>query len=440
MLESFIKYNRDKNILQPATNILVAVSGGVDSMVLLHLLLKCGYKCAVAHCNFTLRNEESDIDQELVESTCKKYNITCFTNRFETKKYAAENKISIEMAARELRYNWFNQLIISHDFNYVAVAHNMNDVAETVLINLTRGTGIKGLTGIKYINGNIIRPLLFANRTQIEAYATIENIHFRIDKSNLENDYTRNKFRNIIIPELQKINPSFIETTAATALHLNDAYYLYSKQINEIKKEIITEKENTLYIDIEKLKQNIIPETILYEILSDYNFSKNQIPDIIDTFEKQSGKLFFSSTHSILKDRNNICIKKNEDLDIKEYTITNQTLNGTNPFNYTIKYENYISSVQLRNPDNIAIFDVDKITFPLTIRKWKKGDSFHPLGMKGTKKISDFLIDKKISIFDKNNIYVLCSNNDILWLIGYRTDDKYKVTSTTKHIMRIKIS
>lgn len=437
LLERFKENITQQSVIKKTDRLLLAVSGGVDSMVLLDMVFQLNYYFEIAHCNFNLRGAESDGDEQLVVSEAKKNGVKIHIKSFDTKLYANENKLSIEMAARELRYSWFDDLCVSRDLKYIAVAHNKNDVAETMLINLTRGSGLKGLTGIKYQNSNIIRPLLFADRVDIENYAMKNNVKYRTDSSNKTNDFTRNKFRNIILPELKKINPSIINTLAVTALRLDDAYSLYAAEIEEEISDITQCEDDIVKVDIEKLEQTKKPRTVLFEIVSDYGFSNRQIDDILDSLKSQSGKKIFSQTHILLKNRKELLISPIKIEDVTVYEIGAYSQIVTDPFVISQQIIPYTKEISLKTSSNVALFDYNKIKYPLTIRKWKDGDSFIPLGMKGRKKLSDFFIDQKLSLIEKENVYVLLCEEKIVWVIGYRISDEFKVSKSTSQLLRI---
>jgi len=436
MVKSFISYLSDKLLLSPKDKILLTVSGGVDSVVMAHLFAQTKYNFAIAHCNFKLRDEDSDIDEEFVKNLANNLKVELFTKSFNTKAYAKRKNISIQMAARELRYDWFNELVIEKKFDYIATAHHLDDNIETVLINFIRGSGISGLRGILPKNNNIIRPLLFASRKQIENYATARNIIFRYDKSNDSDKYIRNKIRHNILPVLYEINPSFGNTFNNTVDRLKDIEEIYKTGIeNQINKVI--KHDDDIVIDIKKLLKLSPAKTFLYEFLTPYGFNYTSAEDIISIINDQSGKTFLSSTHKLIKDRNNLIVQKNNVANDIVGKIEKDDEYILFPVKLKIAVEEKVPGYNLITPKTIGLFDFNKIKFPLTIRKWKQGDSFYPFGMVNKKKVSDFFINEKFSILDKEKTYLLCSEDKILWIIGHRTDNRFKVNASTKKVLKI---
>ncbi len=427
----------EQNLFSKNDKILLTVSGGVDSVVMLDIFNKLNLNFAVAHCNFKLRGKESDKDQHFVKELADKYKSHFFTIDFETSKYATDKGISTQMAARDLRYYWFEKIRSENDFDFIAVAHNKNDVAETILLNLVRGTGLKGLTGIAPKNNKIIRPLLFASRDDIVNYQTQNNIQFREDSSNSKTKYKRNKIRHNVIPILQELNPAFFDTMLQNAKRFTEIYDIYKKTVNNKKTEIITQRSNHILLNINALKKTNSPKTFLFEYLKPYNFSDTQLNDILLSINSESGKIFLSDTHKIIKDRDFLILSELTENTQKDYFICKTDKNITEPVNLKIDIINIDKNYKLSNDRNIADFDIDVLNFPLKLRKWQKGDYFMPLGMKRAKKVSDFFIDEKISIPEKENIWILESKGEIVWLVGKRIDDRFKVTNQTKQVLRL---
>ena len=439
IIESIEKHN-----LFSITNdsILIGVSGGVDSMVLLDCLQKLNYKVSIAHCNFNLRGKESDDDEKFVGEYAQKNNITFHKASFNTKQYAKEHKSSIEMAARELRYEWFESLCKEFSYSKIAIAHNQNDTIETFFINLLRSSGIKGLQGIPIQNGNIVRPLLSVSRTEIETYAKDNKISFRIDSSNLTNDYVRNKIRNIILPAFSEIQESANDSFYTSIGHLEQAFTVYDSTIQNIIPTIITKTEHGITIDENLLMKHDFASTILFEILHPFGFNSDTISQIFESFNTQSGKQFESDSHIALHDRNKLLIqKKNIENNTFEHLINEDFPNkitiplGTISISKTSK-----KSIQIDANKKNAYLDFNKLSFPLKIRNWEPGDSFMPFGMKGNKKVSDFLIDEKISILEKQKILVIESNNDIVWIVGQRISQKYAISDLTTDVLLFEIN
>lgn len=408
--------------------VIIGLSGGSDSVALLDILQKLGYNCIAAHCNFHLRDEESIRDENFVKQLTNSYDIKLYKIDFQTTEYAKKHSISIEMAARNLRYEWFEKIRKEVDGQAVATGHHLDDNIETVLINLTRGTGLKGLTGIPAKNGNVVRPLLNTSRKKIKEYLSYNNLSFVEDSTNISTDIVRNKFRHEIIPHLEKINPSLKLTFADTIQNLKGAYNIYNNDIENIKSKICKFKDELLYINIESLLQEKEQSTILYEILKDYNFNSSTIRQITENLNFESGKLFYSSTHSLLKDRTHLIVRPifSTQNNLEKVKIRSRLL---------VKDDSFILS-----KDNRTVhLDADKINYPLTVRNWESADSFYPLGMKGKKKLSDFFIDLKINRFEKEKILVLLSQDEIIWVVGYRIDERFKVDENTKNIIELQI-
>ena len=419
--------------------ILVGVSGGADSVVLLHILLKLGFECVVAHCNFHLRGEESMRDELFVEKLAEKYKLIYKKTDFDTVRFAKSNKISIEMAAREMRYAWFKKLAPENKCQTIATAHHTDDSIETLLLNMIRGTGLKGLTGIEPRNGDIVRPVLCCTRSEIEQYAQKNKLEYITDSTNLANEYSRNKIRNLILPMMADINPSVKQSLAENISRFRGSWKIYSEKIAEIEAHITFNKENQTFVDIDKLKSQSDPKTILFEILQKYQFNSDVISNIFEGLDKSSGKRYYSDTHRLLKDREHLIVDEIEPNNTLEFSIDESTKLISIPINLNLnkkaKNEDFIIS---KKSDKIHI-DADKIKFPLTLRKWKKGDSFHPFGMKESKKLSDFFINEKINRNQKENIWLLVSDNKIVWIIGLRMDERFRITEKTKNILEISL-
>ncbi len=433
-LQSFID---QENICQNNNRILLAVSGGIDSVCMFHLFRKAGYSIAIAHCNFGLRDEESDQDEVFVQNLAEEFDIPLFKVKFNTAEIAKKEGISIQMAARDLRYDWFEEIRVKYDYNYIAIAHNKDDVIETFLINLTRGCGLKGLSGIKPINGKIIRPLLFAFRNEIIQYMTENSLEFREDSSNISVKYSRNLLRHEIIPLFEKLNSGFKETMTENILRLKESETVYIENIESKKEEIFKQNNQQIILDIEQLKLLNPITTYMHEFLLPFGFSQTQISDIINSFDGISGKKFISLTHRLIKDRTKLIIEEISLINKRSFVINNIDEIIEHPLNLKLAELNRTDNFEFSRNINKGSFDSDLIEFPLTIRKWKKGDYFMPLGMHNLKKLSDFFIDNKFSISEKENIWILESGNKIIWIIGYRIDERFKVSDKTKKILQI---
>ncbi|MFK5891448.1 MAG: tRNA lysidine(34) synthetase TilS [Flavobacteriaceae bacterium] len=418
--------------------ILVATSGGVDSMVASYILNSLGYNIALAHCNFKLRAKDSDKDEVFVKGWAHKNNIVCYTRSFETAQYAKNKKISIQLAARELRYQWFDDLLAQENYDYIITAHHANDNLETVLLNLTRGTGFKGLLGIPEQNDKIIRPLLPFSRETILAFAKKNNIAWREDKSNASDKYSRNKIRHQIIPVLQELNPNLIDSFTKNQAYLKGIENILNDRLEVVKKEVVRQTgKSTLSFDIAKILSLSNPKVYLFELLRNYGFTAWD--DISDLLTAQSGKQIFSKTHRLLKDREALFLsplKPEKELK-KSYTINNLEI-GLSLEGLNLSFENIIKTDFKSNTNKACIFvDEDKIKGSLIVRKWQKGDYFYPFGMQNKKKISTFFKDQKMSLLDKENTWLLCNDNNIIWIIGQRLDNRFRISENTKKILKI---
>lgn len=438
MIDDFLQHIAKNQLFDQHEQILLTISGGIDSMTMFDLFHKQGYHVGVAHCNFMLRGEESNQDQEFVKKLAVKNNVLFHTVNFNTKQFASEKKISIQMAARDLRYNWFNQIAKEFGYSKIATAHNLNDLSETFLINLSRGTGIKGLTGIPVKSDKLIRPLLFAARDKIRLYANQNNIDFREDSSNVETKYLRNAIRHKIIKNFEQISPNFLHAVETTSKLLNATRLIYEEKIEKLRIIFgISLNLNETRINIGQLQERNIQAEILFDILLPYNFTYDNCQKIINSIDHQSGLSFYSNTHRLIKDRNTLIITKNNIENDKEYLIKDKTTVQELPFMFRIDWIKPEKLETLKCPTNKAIFDAEKIIFPLKLRRWKKGDSFYPFGMKGRKKISDYFSDNKFSIAEKEKTWILTSGEDIIWIVNHRTDNRFRITDKTKQILLI---
>lgn len=439
MLESFLAYIRKENLFDPLQKLLLAVSGGLDSMVMLYLFQKAGYDFAVAHCNFQLRGNESNGDEQFVVDYCAENNIRLFVNRFDTAEYSRQEGISIEMAARDLRYSWFNELMVSEKIDCLATAHHQDDVIETFFINLSRGTGIRGLSGIKPKSGKLIRPILFADRHVIQEYAALHHLQYREDSSNSDTIIQRNFVRHKIIPMLDEFHPASRKNIIKTIDNLYQTETVYQEKINEIKKLVLKKDGECVTISIPVLKKCKFVRTVLFEILHDKGFSAEQVDDIIISLDGESGKKFYTSTHRLIKDREELIITSIENDQAELYYIENDFIEIKNPI--SMRFEQIVRNSTFQFSTNLLVadLDLDKLEFPLLLRRWKEGEYFQPLGMTGFKKLSDFFIDEKYSIPEKENAWIMASGNKVVWIVGKRIDDRFKIDSLTQKIYRISI-
>lgn len=446
MIKKFEKYYQNQRLFAKTDKILLTVSGGRDSVAMVHFFKAAKLNFGIAHCNFKLRGKEADKDEQFVKALAEKLNVPFYTISFNTKEFANEKKISTQMAARELRYRWFEEIRMQNKFIYIATAHHKNDVAETLLINLTKGTGLSGLHGISSKNGNIVRPQLCFNRTEINDFVKSNKIKFREDKSNEETKYIRNKIRHNIIPELEKINPSFIETIFNETQQFAELEQLMETKINEDRKKCFSVKDENIEIDIPKLLKLKPLKTYLFYFLNPYGFNAYDLNDVMNSLEKQSGKKFLSKTHQIIKDRNQLIISIIKNTENKEFKVETLKDFSQLPIHVNAKMvsKERLKAIKKSLPrlsvdKNYAYLDVDKINFPLTLRKWQQGDKFKPFGMKGVKKLSDFFVDEKLSLLEKEDIWLLTSNNKIVWVVGHRIDDDFKLTIKTQQVFQLQL-
>ncbi|MFC2086350.1 tRNA lysidine(34) synthetase TilS [Bacteroidota bacterium] len=440
MYEQFIQFIEEYELVKKDQKILLAISGGIDSMVMLDLFLKSDFKIAIAHCNFKLREKESDEDAIFVKLAALNNQVPFHYTEFETTKYAEEKGISSQMAARELRYDWFQNICDENNYDIIATAHHGDDNIETFLTNLTRGTGIKGLTGIKEKSGNIIRPILFVSRKEIENYASKNKIDNREDSSNKSTKYYRNFIRHEIIPKFEKLNPDFKTTISETIQYLKETEEIYNHDVASVKKNIIENKDGKVYLSIEKLKGLNPLKSYLFEFLRPYQFSEDNLVKIIESLDSQPGKKFYSESFCLLKDREYLIIYPFvKNIDNRVYHIKQDTFSLEEPFKLTFEQYPKEGNFKVKKDENIAQLDFDKLSFPLALRKWQNGDLFHPLGMNKSKKLSDFFIDQKTPINQKENTWVITTEDKIVWIVGLRIDDRYKITDNTTKIVEIKI-
>ncbi|MBO7146035.1 MAG: tRNA lysidine(34) synthetase TilS [Salinivirgaceae bacterium] len=432
MLRQFKQFVSQNQLFDHSNSLLAAVSGGADSVVMLHLLAQCRLKVAVAHCNFQLRGADADGDEKFVRQLAEKYQMPFFSIRFNTLAYADEQRVSVEMAARELRYNWFAQLAAEQHFDRILTAHHLNDNIETLLLNLTRGTGINGLAGISAVNGNIVRPLLFATRTQIEEYARLNNLAFRTDCTNLSDDYQRNIIRHRIVPVLKELNPAFEERMSKNFKHISQATDIYNWYVAKVMAEVMQTNGSQVIIDTEKLIQQSFCEAVLYECIKPFGFNSSQTEAIMKTIGQKSGSTFQSATHRLLVDRSQIIIEPIENSDFQIIEI--DSLRDIDSIGLTMRIVPIADFVLDKRP-NVACLDLDKLQFPLTIRRWQHGDFFYPFGMTKAQKLSDFFVNNKVNVFDKERVMVLTSGEKIAWIIGYRPDNRFKISDKTQRVL-----
>ncbi len=435
MIKKFKEFIKNHKLFKKKEKILLTVSGGVDSVVMCHLFREAGYSFGIAHCNFQLRGEESDEDENFVKKLAKKFEVPFHAIRFDTAAHSKKHKITIQEAARDLRYEWFEEIRESNGYNWIATAHHKDDSIETFVYNLIRGTGIAGLHGIIEKKGKVVRPLLFASKQEVVDYAETHKLKFREDSSNKSNKYSRNKIRNKVMPLLREVNQAADHHVAMEIERLREVEGIYQSWMAFQKEWCVIKKGKETHIAIEILLASGYPEPLLFEILKPYGFHGEIVKDIVFNLKREAGKRFFSNSHEVLKDREYLVLRKRTTAKNKDsYTIDEGLTGLKEPI--VLEFESTSNSRDFKIPPGkkIACIDADKLTFPLTLRKWKRGDYFFPLGMKGKKKLSDFFVDNKLSLFDKENTWILTSGNKIVWIVGYRVDNRFKVGKDTKKI------
>lgn len=413
--------------------LLLAISGGIDSMVMIDLFYRQNFQIAIAHCNFQLRGIESFEDQQFIENFAEKNNVPVFITQFDTQAFAEDYKLSIQVAARELRYNWFYELLETENYDYILTAHHADDNLETFLINLSRGTGIEGLTGIPHQNEKIVRPLLPFSRSDIENYAKEHHITWREDSSNASDKYVRNKIRHDLVPVLKQLNPDFLSAFQKTQDYLQQTQAMAEDAAIMIYQQVAQEANDEIHFNIKKLKQLPNFHSYLYQWLREFGFSAWQ--DIYDLADGQSGKQVFAPQYRLLKNRDFLILSPlHPNEDASHYAIEADSTEIKIPLKLSLKKVNAVSDAT----NNTIFVDAEKMLFPLILRRWNEGDSFQPFGMDGkSKKLSKHFKDEKFSAIDKEKAWILASENQIVWIVGSRQDERFKVTNTTKHIIQI---
>ena len=449
MLEQFQLYINRYNLIAEGDKLVLALSGGIDSMVLADLLLKAKVEFVAAHCNFHLRGDESDGDDWFVRKFAENRGIQCFVKHFETEKYAAKHGISIEMAARDLRYAWFEQLRQQLGYDKIAVAHHVDDQAETFFINLLRGAGLNGLKGMKPQNGVIIRPLLWASREQIRKYAVENHIVWREDHTNVESVYLRNRIRNQLLPVFDELQPKARQGLYKSLEHLSAENELYRALLKEKLAQIVQHRDevqslpysaltpsNTSYFSIQHSAFQL-----LFEWLRDYGFNTDQCHFIYDALGTGIGNQYCSPTHCVVIGRDDLQLSEIKEKTDDEIQIQLGEEEILSPIHLRFSKLEKTADFIIDKSSDVAQLDFDKLTFPLTMRHWRHGDRFCPLGMKGSKLLSDFFVDQKFTEYQKQNLWLLVSaDGDILWVVGCRIDDRYKIGEKTRAVFECKLA
>lgn len=425
----------EQNLFAPSDRVLLGVSGGRDSMLMLWLFQTQKFDVEVAHCNFNLRGDESDGDERFVQAYCAAHNIPFHVRHFDTKQLATDQKISIQMAARELRYQWFDELANVRNCSFIAIAHHKNDHVETVLLNMTRGTGLAGLQGIQPKRQRIIRPLLFLDAQEVAATVQQYRIPYRDDSSNFSNKYARNKIRLDILPQFEQLSPDFVDIMVDNIERFRDAYQVLQQLVMERRAQMLqADGHGRWYMEKDLLRNTDLP--LLYYLFEPYGFSKSILQDVLTVIDHEPGRTFESSTHQILLDRKTLILQEIAPRAIAPTYISEEDVRAAWS-DYQFKLDTQESTAILRDPYT-AQLDYALLKFPLQIRSWQMGDYFQPLGMRGRKKMSDFFVQQKINVFDKKNTPIVVNGNgDILWVAGHRIDDRYKITENTQKVLTL---
>ncbi len=436
MLDRFLQFIKKHALFDEKDKLLVAVSGGVDSMVLCDLLIKSKFDIGIAHCNFQLRGEYADRDEAFVQAYAESYQVPFYSTRFDTKAYAKENGISTQMAARDLRYSWFRKITKNGTYNRLVTAHHVNDIAETILLNITRGTSINGVAGIPMSQNDTVRPLLSFTKSELLGYAINNEIKWREDASNKNTNYQRNKIRHEVVPILQEINPSFLKQAQRFAEKNEVVKQLFAKHMHQLEEQLLKKERGVVQISKEELKNCQVSAFELEELLHPYGFNYDQSVAVLDTIEGLSGTKFETESHVLIIDRKYLLISERRDRENVVFEIQAEDSSFETDVLYTIQIKEEPNLIIDTSPEN-AMLDFSKLKFPLTMRRWQQGDRFKPLGMKGEKLVSDYLIDQKIPLSEKDKVMVLTSEDQIVWLVGHRISNDFKITEESPKVLHI---
>jgi len=437
----FLAFIGQHQLMLSSDKVLVAVSGGADSVVLAHLMHKSPYPSAIAHMNFQLRGRESDDDEAFVRKLAPQLGVEVFVQKVDTAQYAQKNQLSTQVAARDLRYTFFEELAQQHGFTKIAVAHHADDQAETFFINLQRRSGIRGLAGIPVRREKIIRPLLFATRQEIEDYANINKLVYRNDSSNSSNYYLRNRIRHHLLPKAEEVLPGFMEAIPAVMSHLRETDVMIRQMISQQQSRLFRRVGEEVRISLNDLQLLTPLHTWLHYLLEDFGFNGEVLQSAAEVItNRESGRIFFSDKFKMVIDRSSmIILRKKAQSDSEEVLIYAESQNIHSPLNLSFQMMDKNEVSDLKVPPTTALFDLERLEFPLLLRKWKHGDRFQPFGMKGSRLVSDFLIDAKVDVIEKERVYVLTSGEQIIWVVGYRAASGASVTHKTKKIFKVHI-
>ncbi len=433
-VKHFTDFIDQNNLFGPNTKVLAAVSGGMDSVLMTHLLKSAGFSFGIAHCNFQLRGNESLGDQEFCNQLAGRLRVPFHTVSFDTLKFAADEKISTQMAARQLRYQWFEQVRQQSGYDVIALAHHQNDAIETILLNLTRGTGIAGLHGILPKNGTLVRPLLFLKRDEIQHFIDENHLGYVEDSSNASTKYARNKIRLEVIPKLRELNPALEQTFEKNLAHFRELETLLEGYIDGLKQKLFARKGDEIHISIPELKKLEPKRLLIFKLLQDYGFNETTIDDLIEALDKHPGRVFESAGYRLITDREQLILTK-QNLNRAEEMRISAKDHEVNFAGYKLTLLHDDSPLIVKDNPMATSVDADLLQYPLTVRHWQQGDYFYPLGMKSRKKVSDYFIGQKVPLHQKDNIPLLVNGNgDIIWIGGYRPDERYRVSGKTKKV------
>ena len=444
MLKGFAGYIEKNHLVCKGDKILLAVSGGMDSVAMAELFHRCGYGFGIAHCNFGLRGKESDSDEAFVRGLAGKYRVPFYRMHFSTAKEAKERGVSVQMAARDLRYDWFEQVRKAEGYAAIATGHHLDDQIETFFINLLRGTGIAGLHGILPRNGKVIRPLLFATRDEIGAFVRKNRLSYCEDASNASSKYLRNRIRLELIPLLRELSPDFSATMAENMARIREAVEIYKVCVEETRRQLIQERGQKKVIRLDELKSLTPTLTWIYEIFSPFGFNEAMTAGLSAALKHPEKKEFLTDEWKVVKDRTEVVItrraRREQEVHEESYLINRGDKAVRQPLLLSLEELDYTPGEEIPAGREFATLDADKLEFPLALRRWKPGDAFIPFGMRQKKKVSDYFTDAKVSAEAKNNAWLLWSGQKIAWVVGHRPDNRFRVTSRTKRVVRIRLA